>query len=144
MKLRWWAWRLDEQGLPIIDVQIVVRYFDPEQTTRVAHSLGLQKGRIGIVNAFADRRNSGGNRVVIAHELLHTLGATDKYSSATNLPLFPDGYAEPKREPLYPQRRAELMGGRIPLSRTKAEIPRRLSKTTIGSVTAKEIGWQRK
>ena len=39
------------------------------------------------------------NNVVIAHEILHTLGASDKYDPETLAPLFPIGYAEPDREP---------------------------------------------
>jgi len=34
---------------------------------------------------------------VIAHELLYTLNATDKYDLNTGLPIFPNGYAEPER-----------------------------------------------
>lgn len=142
LKLRWWAWNMENDEAPAMDVSLFVRYFDPGRTKSVEHSLGLQKGRIGIVNAFASRRYRGSNRVVIAHELLHTLGATDKYDLATGLPVFPEGYAEPELAPLHPQRVAELMGGRIPVSRLRAEIPGRLSDTLIGPLTAKEIGWR--
>ena len=45
----------------------------------------------------------GGNDMVIAHELLHTLGATDKYDPVNNAPRFPDGYGDPQQMPLYPQ-----------------------------------------
>ena len=45
----------------------------------MAHSTGLQKGMLGVVNAFASADQEGSNAVVIAHELLHTFGATDKY-----------------------------------------------------------------
>jgi len=40
--------------------------------------------------------------VVIAHELLHTVGATDKYDPATNESSLPEGYAEPDKIPLFP------------------------------------------
>lgn len=76
--------------------------------------------------------------------LLHTLGATDKYDPATNLPRFPEGYAEPEREPRHPQEFAEIMGGRIPLAPTRAEIPRSLADTLVGPETAREIGWLRR
>ncbi len=81
------------------------------------------------------------NNVVIAHELLHTVGATDKYSPADNLPLFPIGYADPDRQPLYPQSMAEIMGGRIPVSETQAVIPKSLVQAMIGPQTALEINW---
>ena len=34
---------------------------------------------------------TGPNNVVIAHELLHTVGATDKYDPVTDAPRIPDG-----------------------------------------------------
>jgi len=79
----------------------------------------------------------------LAHELLHTLGATDKYDPSDNQPWHPEGYAEPTLEPLHPQRYAEIMAGRIPLGRTRAEIPRTLDETLIGAATAREINWQK-
>ena len=71
---------------------------------------------------------------------MHTLGAGDKYAD-NNLPLFPDGYADPDRSPLYPQIRAELMAGRIPISENESKMPRNLGKTVVGHSTALEIGW---
>ena len=79
--------------------------------------------------------------MVLAHELLHTVGATDKYDFSTGLPLYPIGYADPVQQPRYPQQRAELMGGRVPLSADKADIPRNLNQTTVSALTAREIGW---
>jgi len=35
------------------------------------------------------------------------------------------------------------MGGRIPNSKTSAEIPKSLKQTLIGDLTAREIGWLR-
>ena len=77
----------------------------------------------------------------MAHELLHTLRATDKYSFATNTPSFPDGYAAPEARPLLPQTKAELMAGRIPLDAQRAEMPSDLKQVVIGAATAREIGW---
>ena len=82
-------------------------YFAPLANRRLAHSVGLQKGLIGVVNAFASAQMEGENSVVIAHELLHTFGAPDKYDLATNRPLFPDGYAEPNANPFHPQTRCK-------------------------------------
>ena len=58
-------------------------------------SLGLSKGLVAIAHLYADDGARGGNQVVIAHELLHTLGATDKYERATGQPLVPDGLGDP-------------------------------------------------
>ena len=51
--------------------------------------------------------------------------------------------AEPKSEPLLPQRYAEIMGGRIPRSRSESDIPRSLDQTLIGPLTAHEINWSK-
>ena len=103
------------------------------------NSVGLQKGMVGVVNGFASRRHRGTNNVIIAHEFLHTLGATDKYSPVSGHPLGPDGIAEPERKPLYPQRFAEIMGGRIALAEDDSVIPRNLGFAVIGPLTAREI-----
>lgn len=145
LRTRYWAWRAPEHGAgPAPDVELFVLYHDPEQTKSVPHSVGLQKGLFGIIHAFASRELDGSNETVIAHETLHTLGATDKYSIGDNRPIHPLGYAEPDRDPLYPQDTAELMGGRIPLSPTESEIPRSLRQVLIGPATALEIGWQKR
>ncbi len=141
LKLRYWAFSNDTFEGPKPDVQMFVVYHDPEQHRRLQHSLGIQKGLIGVVNAFALRDLAQRNNVVIAHEFLHTLGASDKYQPATNLPLYPIGYAEPDKGPLYPQRKAEIMGGRIPLSEQQAVMPDSLRQCTIGPATALEIRW---
>jgi len=107
----------------------------------LAHSLGLEKGMLGVANVFASRRQAGSNNVVLAHEMLHTLGATDKYDLQTTLPIFPDGFAEPQKTPRFPQDAAELMGGRIPISDARAEIPDDPTQCVIGSATARELRW---
>lgn len=141
LKLRYWAYRNNNFDGPSPDIQVFVLYYDPASQAELPHSLGLEKGLIGVVHAYASRRYSGRNQVVIAHEILHTLGATDKYDLSTNLPLYPDGYADPDRQPRYPQRHAEIMGGRIPISSSRADIPSSLRSATIGPKTAQEINW---
>jgi hypothetical protein len=143
LHMRYWAWRTPTNPPgPSPDVKLFLLYHDPDRSPRLPHSMGLQKGLFGIVNAFADRTMAGSNDVVTAHELLHTLGATDKYDPRTTQPLHPDGYAEPERQPLYPQSFAEIMGGRIPRSASAAEIPESLQQVVVGSATAREIGWR--
>lgn len=140
MKMRWWAsGATDGQDRVDPDVRIFVRYHSPQEEIVLENSVGLQKGMVGIVNAYASRRHAGANNVIIAHEFLHTLGATDKYNPADGLPRYPDGYAEPDRMPLYPQRYAEIMGGRIALSDSDAMIPKNLKYAIIGDTTALEI-----
>jgi hypothetical protein len=140
MKMRWWSSGVtDDQDRVDPDVRIFVRYHSPREEIVLENSVGLQKGMVGIVNAYASRMHAGANNVIIAHEFLHTLGATDKYNPADGLPRYPDGYAEPERKPLYPQRFAEIMGGRIALSEVDAMIPKSLKYAVIGDETATEI-----
>ena len=84
---------------------------------------------------------AGSNNIVIAHELLHTVGATDKYDLATEMPLYPAGFADPARTPLYPQDDAEIMAGRRALSAQEAEMPASLRNVVVGPATAREIHW---
>jgi hypothetical protein len=140
LKLRYWAWKNDDYPYPE-DVQIFALYFDPDQTSTVAHSLGLQKGLIGVVNVFASKKMKKENHVIIAHELLHTVGAIDKYNPDTNQPLYPIGYANSQQSPLYPQTKAEIMAGRIAITESKAEQPRELKQVVLGEATAIEINW---
>ncbi|MCP5420012.1 MAG: hypothetical protein H6970_03230 [Gammaproteobacteria bacterium] len=142
LSMRLWAWRVDKgPNPPASDIDLFVRYFDPDTHPTLEHSFGLQKGLVGVVNVFASRHEVSTNNVVIAHELLHTVGATDKYNLATNQPLYPIGYADPQAQPLFPQHRATLMAGRIPVSPSEAVMPRSLAQVVISPATTLEIGW---
>ncbi|MCH9694617.1 MAG: hypothetical protein K0U72_08925 [Gammaproteobacteria bacterium] len=144
MKMRWWASSItDAQDEIEPDVRIFVRYHKPDLNVKLENSVGLQKGMVGIVNGYASRRLRGVNNVIIAHEFLHTLGATDKYRPNDGQPIGPDGLAEPGRTPLYPQRFAEIMGGRIAESESSAYIPKNLKYAVIGPLTASEINLAR-
>ncbi len=140
LKMRWWAWRVDTYTEPV-DVRIFVLYYDPAVYKELGHSLGLKEGLLCLVKAFADYSMAPRNNVIIAHEMLHTLGARDKYDARTEQPYFPEGYAEPDRTPLYPQKRGEIMGGLIPVSEDQGKMPTGLDYVVIGPVTAGEIGW---
>ncbi len=141
LKFRWFGWcHQPDIGRPV-DIRLYLLYYDPAQHPHLRHSTALHKGRIGRVNLFADEKNHATNTVIVAHELLHTLSATDKYDLRTGLPLFPQGYAEPYVQPLYPQSKAELMAGKIPKTPAKARMARGLDEVIIGRPTAREIGW---
>lgn len=140
LKLRWWAGQHDAISGPKPHVRLFVMFHDPALNGRVPHSTGLAKGQIGVIHAYASRQQRRQNSVVIAHELLHTFGATDKYDLATLQPIHPQGYAEPQRSPRLPQARAEIMGGRTPIDENTSEIPASLAETVIGPETAREIG----
>jgi hypothetical protein len=141
LKLRYWASQHDDFSGNKPNIRLFALYHDPARVQRLSHSLGLEKGMIGVAHVFASDRQAGANNIVLAHEMLHTLGATDKYDLATNLPIYPAGYAEPALEPRYPQPAAEIMAGRTALSAAKAEIPDDLTQAVIGSETARELRW---
>ncbi|MFH0934072.1 MAG: hypothetical protein V1879_02615 [Pseudomonadota bacterium] len=142
LNMRWWAFRNADTDGPSTQVKMFLVYFDPAENNLLDHSTGLQKGLLGRVNVFAARDMARQNNVIITHEFLHTLGATDKYDPATNQPLYPDGYAVPDLQPLVPQPYAEIMAGRTPVSQTEATIPESLNDVIIGGLTAQEINWQ--
>jgi hypothetical protein len=126
---------------PSPPIRVFVLYHDPARMPSVPHSVGLAKGLIGIVHAFATRRMRDSNNVVIAHEILHTLGANDEYDPATNAPLFPSGFGDPDQVPRYPQRLTEIMAGRRAVSETSQEMPTSLDECVVGPATAAEIHW---
>jgi len=141
LKFRLWSRKHKNNESHLAQIKIYILLHDPATHASLPHSAGLQKGLIGVVYAFSGREYNTQNNIITAHELLHTLGATDKYDLATGEPIFPDGYAEPDRKPLHPQRKTELMGGKRPLSSATSEMPRSFSKVIIGEKTATEIGW---
>jgi hypothetical protein len=141
LKMRWWTWQRGRgDGLPDADVQMFVLYRRAGAQASLEPSVGMQKGMYGIVNAQAARNSEPRNRLILAHELLHVLGATDKYDYQTGQPFAPTGLAEPGRSPMYPQKMAEIMGGRIAVSAVRSVEPRSLRACVIGPGTAAEIG----
>jgi len=139
--LRYWLYQhLSTFGLETRHIRMLVIYHGENGNKPLKHSFGLRKGLVGVVNAFALPDQNAQNNVVIAHELLHTLGATDKYDREGN-PRFPTGYGDPQQNPLFPQDFAEIMAGRIALSRNESAIPESLDQTLIGEETAREIRW---
>lgn len=143
LQFRWFAWRHQPAvGMPV-DIKLYLLYHDPARHRHLRHSTALHKGRIGRVNLFAENSQHPVNAVIVAHELLHTLSATDKYDLNTHQPLFPQGYAEPYAQPLYPQSMAEIMAGQVPQSAQTSRMAKGLDQVVIGRPTAREIGWLR-
>ncbi|MEN8213042.1 MAG: hypothetical protein ABFR19_01650 [Pseudomonadota bacterium] len=142
LQMRWWAWRVDSYNGPPPDIRLFVEYFaHADQDGPLENSFGLQKSRISVSRLFTSPSMRSRNLVVMTHELLHTLGATDKYDFATLQPHDPQGFADPDQQPLYPQSRAEIMAGRIALSESRVKMPASLKSCIVGPVTAREIGW---
>jgi hypothetical protein len=143
LRLRYFAARTAwNDPLPAPDIQVFALY-SPLGPGSVAmpDSVGLSKGLIALAHLYGDAAAAGSNQVVLVHEVLHTLGATDKYDLATGQPLTPVGLGEPDRQPLYPQDFGEIMAGRIAASAHDAVIADSLEQMLVGPVTALEIGW---
>src|SRR5690606_17528385 len=121
-RMRWFVAKLHWlSDRPTPDITLFAVYHGDTSETTLDRSTALRKGLIAVANVFADRTAAGGNHLVMAHELLHTVGASDKYVAGSNMPRFPDGYADPDAKPLHPQTAAEIMGGRIPLDSSRAK-----------------------
>ncbi len=123
------------------DTRIYLTLTRPASTERMSiEGLSEEGGRIGLVDVELDATMVDLALFVVTHELMHTLGATDKYD-AKGLARVPDGLAEPDRAPLYPQRFAEIMTRSRPLSPTEGVAPTSLDELAVGARTAQEIGW---
>lgn len=103
------------------------------------HSIASRRDRLGVVFSAVGPRHFARCATVLAHELCHTLGASDKYDGEKSA--FPDGYAEPAKIPLYPQRKAEIMALGIPLSADTEDRVDSLLDCVVGNRTAQEMGW---
>lgn len=141
LALRYWLYQHTSSfGLETRHIRIFVVYHGENNNKPLKHSFGLQKGLVGVVNAFALPDQNAQNNIIITHELLHTLGASDKYNRDGH-PRFPDGYGDPRQNPRYPQDFAEIMGGRVAVSANESAIPYSLDFVVIGEQTAQEIHW---
>jgi hypothetical protein len=139
LQLRGWVYRQSNALLPQLGtIKLFVLYHAPQDGVALQHSLGLQKGLIGVVHAFAESRQTRQNNIVIAHELLHTLGATDKYD-AGGKPVYPQGYADPELPQGVPRHQAEIMAGRLVDAVGRLVMPPSLEQCVIGALTAHEI-----
>lgn len=139
LKLRGWVYRQSGQWLPQLGtVKLFLLYHTAENGVALEHSLGLQKGLIGVIHVFADTGQQHQNAIVIAHELLHTLGASDKYGEGGR-PVYPDGYADPALPQSVPRREAEIMAGRYVTASGSVVMPASLDQCVIGPATAREI-----
>lgn len=102
--------------------------------------VSTRRGRLGIVLADDDQERWENTLCVLAHEMLHTVGALDRRRDDMRI-AFPEGFAEPERTPLYPQDFAEVMALGKPLSAEREALVESLDELVLGEVTAREIGW---
>ncbi|GAB0150893.1 MULTISPECIES: hypothetical protein [Marinobacterium] len=141
LKMQVWVVFNDTLSDDEVDARVFMNFHLPHNEVGMRHSLGLQRGLIGLVNGYAGVDYQGRNNLIATHEFLHTLGASDKYNAETTEPLWPDGYADPTKVPLFPQTRAEIMGGRVQVSPGWALLPPSLEHVVVGAATAIEINW---
>ena len=104
------------------------------------HSVATRRGKLAIVFAPDDPEQWGNTEALIAHEVLHTVGALD-HREADGTIAHPAGYADPTASPLFPQEQAEVMALGIPVSPTKELRVTALEEVVVGRATAGEIGW---
>jgi hypothetical protein len=95
---------------------------------------------VGLVEVELDATMVDFALFVAAHELLHTLGATDRYDDAGE-PLVPEGLADPDLEPRYPQHATEVMARHRAVAPGRSKPPESLDELVVGDTTAREIGW---
>ncbi len=100
-----------------------------------------QGGRFGFAVVELDESTVDLVLFVAAHELMHTLGASDKYTASGTL--IPDGLGDPEQKPLFPQRYAEVMARNRVLGPGREVVPETLDELRVGRLTAREIGWLR-
>lgn len=97
-------------------------------------------GRVGVARVSLDATTVDLGLFVVAHELFHTLGASDKYDEHGRTRI-PEGLAEPDRVPLFPQPGAEIMARNRVVDATREIAPDSLEELYVGRWTAREIGW---
>jgi hypothetical protein len=112
----------------------------PGHAARFVEGVGESGGELGMVDVDLDLTMIDTAWIAVAHETLHTVGATDKYTDSGRSAV-PEGLADPTKQPLYPQTHAELMAGEVALSPDEGRLADRLEDVRIGTTTAREIGW---
>ena len=122
------------------DVRIfVLATPQPGRQVEFAEGSGALNGDVAFV-----RGSTGGDLdiplQVIGHELLHTVGASDKYDGNGHA-LEPDGLPDPERVPRHPQIHAEWMAGEVATAPGRGRLPGSIDELRVGATTAREIGW---
>jgi hypothetical protein len=122
------------------DSRVYVTVQPPTSKKHMIEGTSEQGGRVGVVTVDLDGSTVDFAWSVIAHELFHTLDATDHYDSGGKAKI-PEGLAEPDLSPRFPQRFVEIMTRGKPVSPSEEEVLDTLDELGVGPVTAREIGW---
>jgi hypothetical protein len=131
------AWRLSREVAKLdaaaevgpADVRLYV-FTEPFDTKPTVEGAGEVGGDAGFVRVTLDEDLSPA-LAATAHELFHTLGATDRYDAAGHA-VAEDGLDDAERGRL-----AEVMVGEI----SPGKLPRSLDELRVGTITAQQVGW---
>jgi hypothetical protein len=118
--------------------------FEPRADTQLSFPQYFQGKRSqmrGLVFAPAHPSKRTSTLLAIAEELGRVFGATPKKDPVTQMPLFPSGFPQPLKNPLFPQDQAELMAGTIALDSLSKRTPENFGEVAVGPQTAFEFGW---
>ena len=111
----------------------------PDDPVGFSEGSGALNGEVAFV-----RGPAGGDLAIplltVGHELLHTVGASDKYDEHGHA-REPIGLADPDRVPPYPQDHAEWMVGEVAVAPGRGRLPASIEELRVGPTTAREIGW---
>jgi len=122
------------------DIDIYVSLRPPSGKQRHFEGIAALNSTIGLVEVELEADMIPVVLMTVAHELFHTLGATDKYDSNGETRI-PDGLGDPDQEPLFPQAGMDVMGRDVVLGPGQPRLLRNLSELRVNRFTAAEIGW---
>jgi hypothetical protein len=140
-----WTRDVDERAhvaADAFDSRIYVTAEMPRGKKHMIEGASEQGGRVGVVTVDLDGATIDYSLAVIAHELFHTLDATDEYDDQGRTKI-PDGLAEPDLSPRFPQRFVEIMTRGRPTSPNEEVVLDTLDDLAVGPTTARQIGWSR-
>jgi hypothetical protein len=139
---RYFQRQVEEQGIDVEEygIKVYVIYGGGSRDL-ASHSRGSKKGRVAVVFVSAEERNTAYALTTMAHEIGHALGAADAYDPATSLAAHPEGFVEPFRDPLYPQRYAEFMAVDVPVGPELEVEVARLDQVRVGYRSAADMNW---
>ncbi|MGC4089225.1 MAG: hypothetical protein QM756_15340 [Polyangiaceae bacterium] len=129
-------------GVPTheLDSRIYVVAEAPQESSHSVEGFSEERGRVGVARVDLALDTVDLALFVAAHEMFHTLGATDKYEASGRTSI-PYGLPEPDRTPLFPQPSAEVMARNRVIAPGWEIPPDTLDQLSVGRWTAQEIGW---
>lgn len=123
------------------DVRVYVTVEPGGGGPRFVEGVATKGGDFGLVRVVLSEDMVDQAALAIAHEVFHCLGATDKYDAAGHAQV-PGGLVDPEQVPRYPQRRAAVMVGEVPLGPARGRLIQSVDEVGVAPETAREIGWR--